>query len=69
MNQRIKVMGIFAFFGFIAGAIAYFGYTYLIPALIMAFPQIVESGWILWGIGGAILATLFCAVYSAFPET
>jgi len=59
MNQRIKVMGIFAFFGFIAGAMA----------LIMAFPQIVESGWILWGIGGAILATLFCAVYSAFPET
>jgi len=66
--NRLKITGILALVGFVTGSIAYFGYKYAVPGLLLSFPQMVESGWILWGVGGSVLAVVLCAVYAVFPE-
>lgn len=69
MNQRGRILGSFALFGFLAGVLVYFAYNWALPALVAVFPQILEAKWLLWGFVGALLSVTGCVIYATLPET
>jgi len=64
MSERIKVLGIFAILGFVAGVIANFTYHYVLPVLFAIFPQILSVEWILSGFAGAILTVFVMSLWA-----
>lgn len=64
MSERIKVLGIFAILGFIAGVTANFAYHYVLPAIIAIFPEILSVEWILSGFAGALLTVFIMLVWA-----
>jgi len=71
MSERIRMLGIFAIFGFIAGVVANFTYHYVLPVIVAIFPQIFSVEWVLSGLAGAILTILIMfawAYASKSPE-
>jgi chromate transport protein ChrA len=69
MNERIKILGIFAVLGFIAGILANVAYHTVIPALLAAFPNIISAEWVLSGIAGMMITLLVLAVWAYFGNT
>jgi len=55
MSERIKVLGMFAILGFVAGVVANFTYHYVLPVIFAIFPEIFRVEWILSGFAGALL--------------
>ena len=70
MNERIKVLGVFAILGFIAGVIANFTYHYVLPGILAIFPEILSVEWVLTGFAGAILTIFIMLIwtYSSKPS-
>lgn len=64
MSERIKILGMFAILGFIAGVIANFAYHYVLPAIFAIFPEILSVEWILSGFAGAILTIFIMLVWT-----
>lgn len=64
MSERIKMLGMFAVLGFIAGVIANFTYHYVLPVILAIFPQILSVEWILSGLAGAILTVVLMLVWA-----
>ncbi len=64
MSERIKVLGIFAMLGFIAGVIANFTYHYVLPMILAIFPEILSVEWVLSGLVGSILTVSLLLVWS-----
>lgn len=70
MDQRLrKVLIVFAIglIGFVLGAIANVIYTVALPLLIEAFPYILSSGWVAWGLIGAMIAIACSIIYACIP--
>ena len=63
MSERIKILGIFAMLGFLAGILANFAYHTVVPALLALFPQILQAEWILSGFAGALLTVLVLVLW------
>jgi chromate transport protein ChrA len=55
MSERIRILGMFAILGFIAGVIANFTYHYVLPVIFTIFPEVLSVEWVLSGLAGAIL--------------
>lgn len=68
MGERFKTLVFVAILGFIGGVLADFAGTYLIPALIQLFPEILNARWILTGLAGAALTLLFVTVWAYITE-
>jgi len=68
LGRRMKVYGSFALLGFLLGVVAYFTYSQALPLLMVVYPQIAESGWLLWGFVGALVSVVGCVIYAALPE-
>jgi len=64
MSERIKMLGMFAVLGFIAGVIANFTYHYVLPVILAIFPQILSVEWILSGLAGATLTVVLMLVWA-----
>jgi hypothetical protein len=65
MNNRIKVFGIIALLGFVAGIIAQVTATVIIPALILALPSLgFISSYVISGFAGAILTVVLVGVWA-----
>jgi len=64
MSERIKILGMFAILGFIAGIIANFTYHYVLPVLLAIFPEILSVEWVLSGFAGAILTIVIMLVWT-----
>jgi len=64
----MKVYGSFALLGFLLGVVAYFTYSQALPLLMAIYPQIAESGWLLWGFVGALVLVVGCLIYASLPE-
>jgi len=69
MNERIKILGIFAILGFVAGILANVAYHTVIPALLAAFPNIISAEWVLSGIAGMMITLLVLAIWAYFGNT
>lgn len=71
MSERMRMVGIFAILGFVAGVVANFTYHYVLPVIVAIFPQIFSAEWVLSGLAGAILTIciMFAWAYaSKSPE-
>jgi chromate transport protein ChrA len=69
MSERIKILGIFAILGFVAGILANVAYHTVIPALMQAFPYIISAEWVLSGLAGMMLTLLVLAIWAYFSSS
>ncbi|MEM0313652.1 MAG: hypothetical protein QW056_06865 [Candidatus Bathyarchaeia archaeon] len=66
MGERLKVFGIVALIGFIAGVIAQLTFDYVVPALIVLLPAILNARYILSGLAGAFLTLIVVSIWAYF---
>jgi len=64
MGERLKVFGLVALLGFIAGVIAEFTAEYIIPALVAILPAFFSAKYILSGFAGACLTLVLVSVWA-----
>ena len=67
MSERLKILGIFAVLGFIAGILANVAYDVVVPAILAALPNI-SGKWVISGFTGMILTLLVLAVWAYFSQ-
>jgi hypothetical protein len=65
---RGKIFGLFAILGWFVGIMANVAYFWAWPFLVKIYPQIIETGWILWGFIGALISVAGCMIYASLPK-
>ncbi len=70
MGDRIKIFLLVALLGFAAGVIAQLTADYLIPALLVILPELVQIRFLVSGFAGACLTLVLVSVwaYIAGPQ-
>jgi hypothetical protein len=68
MEDRLKIFGMFAVLGFMAGIIARATYTDIIPWIMLHFPTI-GLDWILSGFAGAVLTVGLVMAWAYITST
>ncbi len=63
LNDRIKILGIFAILGFVGGVLANVGFHTVWPWLVANFPLIFSAEWVISGIAGALITTFFVVIW------
>jgi len=63
MNERLRILGIFALLGFLGGVLANVLYHTLWPWLLEVFPAIFTAEWILSGIAGSLITTFVVVIW------
>ena len=61
---RIKILGLFALLGFIAGVIANFAHHAVFSILLKIVPEILRSEWILSGLAGSLLTIIMLVLWA-----
>ena len=64
MNDRFKIFALVAVLGFFAGVIADLTATYILPALMAIFPQILNARYLLSGLAGAFLTLVLVSIWA-----
>jgi len=64
MGERLKVFGIVALLGFIAGVIAQLTADYIIPWLLVVLPQLVQIRFLVSGFAGACLTVVLVSIWA-----
>jgi hypothetical protein len=64
MGDRLKVFGIIALLGFLAGVIAQLTADYLIPWLMTVLPALINIKWVVSGVAGATLTLVLVSVWA-----
>lgn len=64
MSERLKVFGLVAILGFMAGIIAQLTADYLIPALLIILPQLVQIRFLVSGFAGACLTLVLISIWA-----
>ena len=63
MNDRVKILGIFALLGFVGGIVANVGFHTVWPWLAANFPLIFSAEWMISGVAGALITTFFVVIW------
>jgi len=63
MNDRLKILGMFAVLGFIGVVLANVLYHTLWPWLLEVFPTVFTAEWVLSGIAGALITTFMVVIW------
>jgi uncharacterized membrane protein YedE/YeeE len=66
MGERLKVFGLVALLGFMAGVIAQLTADYLIPWLLVVIPALVQIRFLVSGFAGAVLTLALVSVWAYF---
>jgi len=64
MGERLKVFGLVAILGFMAGIIAQLTADYVIPALLEIVPQLVQIRFLVSGFAGACLTLVLISIWA-----
>ena len=65
MNSRLKVFGLIALVGFVAGVLAQVTATYLIPWLIIVLPSLASlTSFMVAGFAGAVLTVAIVGAWA-----
>jgi uncharacterized membrane protein YedE/YeeE len=64
MGERLKVFGLVALLGFIAGIIAQLTADYVIPALLEVLPALVQIKFLVSGFAGACLTLVLISIWA-----
>jgi hypothetical protein len=66
MNERIKIFGIVAVLGFMAGVVAQLTADYVIPWLMVVIPALIQVRFLVSGFAGACLTIVLVGVWAHF---
>jgi len=66
MGERLRVFGIIALLGFMAGVIAQLTADYVIPWLMVVIPALMEVKFLVSGFAGAVLTVVLVTVWAHF---
>lgn len=69
MGERLKIFGLIAVLGFLAGVIAQVTADYVIPWLMMVIPALVQVRFLVSGFAGAALTLVFVSVWAYFTAS
>ena len=64
MGDRIRIFGIVALLGFMAGVIAQVTAEYVIPWLMIVLPSLIQIKWVVSGFAGAALTLVLVTVWA-----
>jgi hypothetical protein len=64
MGERIKVFGLVAVLGFLAGIIADLSAEYVIPWLVTILPELIQIRFLVSGFAGACLTLVLVSVWA-----
>ena len=64
MGDRLKVFGIVAILGFLAGVIAQLTADYIIPWLMEVLPALINVKWVVSGLAGACLTLVLVSAWA-----
>jgi hypothetical protein len=64
LGERIKVFGLVAILGFMAGVIAQLTADYLLPWLLSILPQLVQIRFVVSGFAGACLTVALVSIWA-----
>jgi hypothetical protein len=64
MGDRLKVFGIVAILGFMAGVIAQLTADYAIPWLMTVLPALINIKWVVSGLAGACLTLVLVTAWA-----
>jgi len=64
MGERLKVFGLVAILGFIAGVIAQLTADYIIPWLLVVIPELVQIRFLVSGFAGACLTLVLVSIWA-----
>ena len=64
MGERIKVFGLVAILGFMAGVIAQLTADHLLPWLLSILPQLVQVKFVVSGFAGACLTLALVSIWA-----
>ena len=64
MTDRIRIFGIVAILGFMAGVIAQVTAEYIIPWLMAVLPSLINIKWVVSGFAGAALTLVLVTVWA-----
>ena len=64
MGDRLKVFGIVALLGFMAGVIAQLTADYVIPWLMTVLPALINIKWVVSGLAGAGLTLVLITAWA-----
>jgi chromate transport protein ChrA len=64
MGDRLRIFGLVALLGFMAGVIAQVTADYIIPWLMVVLPALINVKWIVSGLAGAALTLVLVSVWA-----
>jgi len=64
LGERLKVFGLVAILGFMAGIIAQLTAEYVIPALLTILPELVQIRFLVSGFAGACLTLVLVSIWA-----
>jgi hypothetical protein len=64
MGDRLRIFGLVALLGFMAGVIAQLTADYIIPWLMVVLPALINIKWIVSGFAGAALTLVLVGVWA-----
>jgi hypothetical protein len=64
MSDRVRIFGIVALLGFMAGVIAQVTAEYIIPWLMVVLPALINVKWVVSGFAGAGLTLVLVSVWA-----
>lgn len=64
MGDRLRIFGLVALLGFMAGVIAQLTADYIIPWLMVVLPALINVKWIVSGFAGAALTLVLVSVWA-----
>jgi hypothetical protein len=64
MGERLKVFGLVALLGFMAGVIAQLTADYVIPWLMVVIPALVQVRFLVSGFAGAVLTLVLVSIWA-----
>jgi hypothetical protein len=64
MSDRLRIFGIVALLGFMAGVIAQVTAEYVIPWLMVVLPSLINIKWVVSGFAGAALTLVLVTVWA-----
>jgi hypothetical protein len=69
MNDRLKIFGIIALVGFMAGVVAQVAATYFIPWMIAILPSLAGlTSYMVTGMAGAVLTVAMVGLWAHFTN-
>ncbi|MEM2985260.1 MAG: hypothetical protein QXZ25_05665 [Candidatus Bathyarchaeia archaeon] len=69
MGERLKIFGIVALLGFIAGVIAQLTADYVIPAILKILPELIQIRFLVSGFVGACLTLILVSIWAYVTST